>query len=80
MKINGVRLITVNEMAEEEETSTNTIKQRIFNHGIKPISKDALYYYSDFEKIKDVKVGRPSTGIKKQQNRKTNNKTKNTKK
>jgi len=58
MKINGIRLITVTEMAEEEQTSTNTIKQRLHNYDIKPLSKDALYYYSDFEKIKGVKAGR----------------------
>ena len=58
--INGIKLITVDEMAQLEGTVPNTIKQRLHNYGKKPLSKDALYYYTDYEDIAGVKVGRPT--------------------
>jgi hypothetical protein len=59
MKINGKEYITVNEMAIILKVDSNTIKQRLFQHDIKPISKDALYDLSALEVIKAVKMGRP---------------------
>jgi len=62
--INGKKYITVKEMAESENVDSNTIKQRLYQHDIKPLSKDALYAYSDYEKIKDAVKGRPKKETK----------------
>jgi len=59
----GIKLhgdyFTVQEMSSILGESTNTIKKRILRLGIKAIVKDAIYSSDDFEKIKDVTIGRP---------------------
>jgi hypothetical protein len=59
MKVKGGEYITVKEMADILETEPNTIKQRLFQHNIKPLSRDALYEVSAFEIIKNTVMGRP---------------------
>jgi predicted ArsR family transcriptional regulator len=59
MKIKSGEYITVKEMADILKITTNTVNQRLFQNGIKPISKDALYEISALEVIKDTTMGRP---------------------
>ena len=59
MIINGKEFLTVQEMANKENVSQNTIKQRLFQHDQKPVCKDAIYSLSSYEIIKDAKMGRP---------------------
>jgi hypothetical protein len=58
MKLHG-DYFTVQEMSSILGESTNTNKKRILRLGIKAIVRDALYTSNDFEKIKDVIMGRP---------------------
>ena len=51
--------MTLSEMSKELNIPVNTLRQRITRLGIKPLTKEALYTHSDFEKIKDVTMGRP---------------------
>ena len=59
MKVNGQEFITVNEMAIKLDISPNTVKQRLFQQNIKPVSKDALYELSALDAIKCTTMGRP---------------------
>lgn len=59
MKIKSGEYITVKEMADTLKITTNTVNQRLFQNGIKPISKDALYEMSALEIIKNTTMGRP---------------------
>ena len=59
MKIKSGEYITVKEMADILKITANTINQRLFQNGIKPISKDALYEISALDIIKDTAMGRP---------------------
>jgi len=59
MKIKSGEYITVKEMADILKITTNTVNQRLFQNGIKPISKDALYEISALDIIKDTTMGRP---------------------
>lgn len=59
MKVNGQEFITIQEMAKKLKVEPNTVKQRLFQHGIKPVSKDALYDLSALDAIKDTSMGRP---------------------
>jgi predicted ArsR family transcriptional regulator len=54
--MNGMIL---SEMSEELNIPVNTLRQRITRLGIKPMTKEAVYSRADFEKIKDVEMGRP---------------------
>jgi hypothetical protein len=45
--------LTIKEMAEKLKIHPNTVKQRLFQRGIKPFSKDALYELSVLEQISD---------------------------
>jgi len=63
MKIKSGEYITVKEMADILKITTNTVNQRLFQNGIKPISKDALYEISALEIIKDTAMGRPKKAI-----------------
>ena len=74
MKIKSGEYITVREMADILKISTNTVNQRLFQSGIKPISKDALYEVSALEKIKDTTMGRPKTQNKEKSGKKTRDK------
>jgi len=60
MKINGVDFYTVKEMEEKSGKDTNTIKQWLFKHKIKPVTKDAIYESSVLkELLKANSPGRP---------------------
>jgi len=59
MKVNGQEFITIKEMSKILGVPANTIKQRLFQKNIKPISKDALYEISVLEIIKSTTMGRP---------------------
>jgi hypothetical protein len=59
MKVNGQEYITIQEMAKKLGIPPNTVKQRLFQHEIKPVSKDALYELSSLEAIKNIPMGRP---------------------
>ena len=59
MKVNGQEYITIQEMAKRLGIPPNTVKQRLFQHSIKPVSKDALYDLSALDVIKDTTMGRP---------------------
>jgi predicted ArsR family transcriptional regulator len=59
MKVKGGEYITVKEMSDKLKIEPNTVKQRLFQHNIKPLSKDALYEWSAFEAIKSTVMGRP---------------------
>jgi hypothetical protein len=45
--------LTIKEMAEKLRISTNTVKQRLFQRGIKPFCRDALYDPSALDQISD---------------------------
>jgi transcriptional regulator with XRE-family HTH domain len=45
--------LTINEMAEKLGISPNAVKQRLFQRGIKPICKDALYAMTALKEISD---------------------------
>jgi hypothetical protein len=59
MKVNGQEYITIKEMAKILKVEPNTIKQRLFQHGIKPVSKEALYDLAVLDTIRDTPMGRP---------------------
>jgi hypothetical protein len=60
MKVTSGEYFTVADMAKMLDIPIETIKTRIKNKSIKPLTRDALYAAGDFEKIKNVKIGRPS--------------------
>jgi hypothetical protein len=59
MKIKSGEYLSANDMAVILKIPTNTVKQRLFQNGIKSISKDALYEISALEIIKNTIMGRP---------------------
>jgi hypothetical protein len=63
MKIKSGEYITVKEMADILNLTTNTVNQRLFQNSIKPISKDALYEISALEIIKNTTMGRPKKAV-----------------
>jgi len=60
--------LTIKEMAEKLGISSNTVKQRLFQRGIKPICKDAIYDVSALKQISDFgpKGFQPKDGQKKE--------------
>jgi len=75
MKVNGQEYITIKEISKLLGVPSNTIKQRLYQKNIKPVSKDALYSLSVLETIRSPIMGRPKktkpTTPKKKGNRKT---------
>jgi len=66
MKINGKEFLTINEMSIKSGKETNTIKQWLFTHKIKPVSKDALYNVEVLKMLLAAKTpGRPPKNPKK---------------
>jgi len=45
--------LTINEMSQKLGISPNAVKQRLFQRGIKPICKDALYDAAALKQISD---------------------------
>jgi len=45
--------LTIKEMAEKLEISPNTVRQRLFQRGITPICKDAIYSPDALDQISD---------------------------
>ena len=66
MKIKNGEYITVKEMADRLGIAPNTVNQRLYQHNIKPVSKDALYELSALEAIKNTIMGRPKKQPEKQ--------------
>jgi predicted ArsR family transcriptional regulator len=58
MRLSG-DYFTVQEMSSILGESKNTVKKRILRLDIKAIVKNALYTRADFNKIKNVSMGRP---------------------
>jgi len=50
-------------MAKILKVEPNTIKQRLFQHGIKPVSKDALYDLTALDTIRETPMGRPKKAV-----------------
>jgi len=69
MKVNGQEFITIREMSKILGVPSNTIKQRLFQKNIKPVSKDALYNLSVLETIRNPIMGRPPKKAPKNQSR-----------
>jgi predicted ArsR family transcriptional regulator len=63
MKVNGQEYITIKEIAKILKVEPNTIKQRLFQHGIKPVSKEALYDLSVLDTIRETPMGRPKKAV-----------------
>jgi len=60
MKIKGGDYYTVKDMEEKSGKDTNTIKQWLFNHDIKPVTKDAIYESSVLKELLNANnPGRP---------------------
>jgi hypothetical protein len=66
--------LTIKEMAEKLKIDPNTVKQRLFQRGIKPFSRDALYKPEALDQISDfgpkgfqpkAKPGKTSATVKK---------------
>jgi hypothetical protein len=51
--------MTLSEMSKGLNVPVNTLRQRITRLRIKPITKEAIYSRADFEKIRNVEMGRP---------------------
>jgi predicted ArsR family transcriptional regulator len=59
MTVNGQKFITISEMAKILKIEPNTVKQRLFQKGIKPLSKEALYDPTALKAIEEAPMGRP---------------------
>jgi len=59
MTVNGSNFLTISEMAKILKIEPNTVKQRLFQKGIKPVSKEALYEPTAINAIKEAPMGRP---------------------
>ncbi len=46
-------------MADKLGEKPNTVNQRLFQAGIKPVSKDAIYEETALEAIQSIQMGRP---------------------
>ena len=71
MEVKQGTYYTVAEMANMLGIPVETLKTRLKNKGIKPLSRDALYSSSDFEIIKDAPMGRPKKAPEKPPAKKT---------
>jgi DNA-binding NarL/FixJ family response regulator len=50
---------TIREMATELDIPPNTVKQRVFQAGIKPITREAIYPADTLDRIRNASMGRP---------------------
>jgi hypothetical protein len=51
--------LTITEMSQMLGLKPSTVKQRLFQKGIKPFCKDALYTNEDLDVIRKAPMGRP---------------------
>jgi predicted ArsR family transcriptional regulator len=51
---------TIKEIALKLGIPPNTVKQRIFQAGIKPITREAIYPPDTLDRIREAPMGRPS--------------------
>ena len=56
---------TLTEMAEWAGEKQRTMEKRVQRAGIKPLTREAVYPIGTYEKIKDIKMGRPTKETKK---------------
>jgi hypothetical protein len=57
--IDGKKFLTIADMAKALNIQPNTVKQRLFQAKIKPVSKDAIYEESALDAIRVAPMGRP---------------------
>ena len=50
---------TLTEMAKWSKLPQRTMERRVQRAGIKPITREAIYPTGTYDKIKDIKMGRP---------------------
>jgi hypothetical protein len=50
---------TIKEMALKLDILPNTVKQRVFQAGIKPITREAIYPPDTLDRIREAPMGRP---------------------
>jgi hypothetical protein len=50
---------TIREMALELGIPPNTVKQRVFQAGIRPITREAIYPPDTLDRIREAPMGRP---------------------
>jgi hypothetical protein len=50
---------TIKEMARELGIPPNTVKQRVFQANIKPITREAIYPPDTLDQIREAPMGRP---------------------
>jgi hypothetical protein len=50
---------TIKEIALKLDIPPNTVKQRIFQAGIKPITREAIYPPDTLDRIREAPMGRP---------------------
>jgi hypothetical protein len=50
---------TIKEMSMELGIPPNTVKQRVFQAGIKPITREAIYPPDTLDRIREAPMGRP---------------------
>jgi len=55
---------TLTEMAEWSGEHQRTMERRVQRAGIRPITREALYPIGTYNKIKDIKMGRPKKETK----------------
>jgi hypothetical protein len=67
---------TLTEMAEWSGEHQRTIERRVQRAKIKPITREAIYPIGTYEKIKDIKMGRPKKDTKPESKAKPTKKTK----
>jgi hypothetical protein len=50
---------TIKEMALKLDIPPNTVKQRVFQAGIKPITREAIFPPDTLDRIREAPMGRP---------------------
>jgi SOS-response transcriptional repressor LexA len=67
MILNNGEYFTLKEMSEILNLPINTVRNRLFRLGFKPVVAESIYSKTAFDAIKDIKLGRPITNIKKKE-------------
>jgi predicted ArsR family transcriptional regulator len=61
--IHNMEGLTMTEMAEILGIDENTVKQRLFRAGIKPLTTKAVYPSSALDAIREAPMGRPPKSL-----------------